>query len=249
MYQHLLNPFLIIHLTHRIQHKNRQSHMDPSDIISTDFPLHQLCTFVAYSLVWTLLVAFMCRKLQYQTPGSYKSGFINVILVIGISTIIIHCTFILCGIHPTMFPFHTLVSAYYVAVNMLLPVLIFMPQSSTSQHQYIQHDGSVMMEVIFKMKEVSSYIFGPSLVIEQSKKEHTDDHKQKQQDLQRIQCIHQYATLGTLIGMAICAILRILDHGMQIQRYPIPIILGSTWGSYAGVFIGSLLVKRMIRSS
>lgn len=223
--------------------------MDPSDIVGAAFPLHRLCTFVAYSLVWTLLVAFMCRKLQYQTPGSYQSGLLNVLLVIGISTIIIHCTFILCGIHPTMFPFHTLVSAYYVAVNMLLPVLLFMPQSYTSQQQYIQHDGSVMKGVIFKMKEVSSFIFGPSLFIEQPKKEHTHDHKQQQQDLQGIQRIHQYTTLGTLIGMAICAILRILDHGMQIQRYPIPIILGSTWGSYVGVLIGSPLIMRKIRSS
>jgi hypothetical protein len=44
-----------------------------------------------------------------------------------------------------------------------------------------------------------------------------------------------------IIGMVVIAILRVLDHGMQIQRYPIPIIVGATWGSCGGVAVAFIL--------
>ena len=98
-------------------------------------------------------------------------------------------------------------------------------------------------KVVYRLKEVMTYLFGPTLIIDETKKENTI-HNKLHQNAQRIQYIHQYATLGTLIGMGTCAILRILDHGMQIQRYPLPIVIGATYGGCGGVFGGLLLVSR-----
>jgi hypothetical protein len=53
--------------------------------------------------------------------------------------------------------------------------------------------------------------------------------------------IHQsyyYSMLvGSIIGIIICSILRILDGGYQIQRHPIPILLGYTYGNIGGLLV------------
>ena len=220
--------------------------MDPSDIINTLFPLHELYKFVSVSLLWNLLLALICRVIleknkQTQqttaTEGGISKG-LQIILLIGISTIIIYFTFILCGIHPMMLPLHTLISAFYIAMNTMLPVLLTSSESNSIQYG----DISIARKVVYKLKEVMTYLFGPTLIIDETKKENTTHNKQHQ-NAQRTQYIHQYTTLGTLIGMSACAILRILDHGMQIQRYPLPITIGATYGSCGGVLIGGLLTS------
>mmetsp|Transcript_0 Transcript_0/g.1 ORF Transcript_0/g.1 Transcript_0/m.1 type:complete len:191 (-) Transcript_0:10-582(-) len=178
------------------------------------------------------------KKLQTQTDG-HQSGKVHVILMIGISTILIHFVIILCGINPTMSPFHTLASAFYLAFNMLLPVLRFAPINFTSQHLYTHHLDSFMGEVLFKLKDICSYTFGPTLTMEQPTKGHIVQTQRK--DQHKKQSVHQYSVLGTIIGMGAFSILRILDHGMQIQRYPIPIIVGATWGNCGGVLISTAI--------
>ena len=194
---------------------------------------------MSVSLVWNLLLALIYRvvldknKQTQQTNEGYISQTLQTVLFTGISTIIIYFVFILCGIHPMMLPLHTLISAFYVAMNMMLPVLV--TSSESNSIQYV--DGSIARKVVYRLKEVMAYLFGPALIIDETKKENAIHNKQHQNE-QRIQYIHQYTTLGTLIGMSACAILRILDHGMQIQRYPLPIIIGATYGGCGGVLIG-----------
>lgn len=218
--------------------------MDPSDIINTPFPLHEIYKFVSVSLVLNVLLALIYRVVletnkQTQqttaTEGGISKG-LQIILLIGISKIIIHFAFILCGIHPMMLPLHTLISAFYVGMNMMLPVLLTSSESNCMQYV----DGSIARKVVYRLKEVMMYLFGPTLIIDETKKENKIHNKQHQ-NAQRTQYIHQYNTLGTLIGMSACTILRILDHGMQIQRYPLPIIVGATYGSCGGILIGALL--------
>ena len=214
--------------------------MDPSDIISTPLPLYHLCTFVASSLIWNLLLALICSVVAKHKTFT-RSDLLDSTLIIGLGTLITHFIFILCGIHPTMLPLHTLVSALYLAINVLLPVLLFFP---AVQPTHVYHDNSLMKRIAFKLKEVSTYIFGPSLTRELPKKEQLENEQQK--TTYRIQHIHQYTTLGIIIGVSASAILRVLDHGMQIQRYPMPIIIGITWGECGGVFIGA--ITAMVRT-
>ena len=57
----------------------------------------------------------------------------------------------------------------------------------------------------------------------------------------KIQSIHRATFYGSLIGMGVTSILRILDHGMQIQRHPVPLFLGATWGRVGGLLVGFLV--------
>ena len=224
-----------------------QAHIDPSIIIDTPIPFKDLCSFVAQSLACNVMFALVVHKIMTSettrgTDGHGQSvGILNATAMIGISTIMTHLIYILCGIHPTMLPLHTLASAFYLTLNMFIPVLLFMPTNYIPNQQYL-HDNneSYFGIVISNLKRVSSYILGPMAPkVEQSKKQQTDYVQQK--DQHRIQCIHQYTALGTLVGMAACAILRVLDHGIQIQRWPMPIIIGAVFGRCGGVCIGALM--------
>ncbi|KAL3785854.1 hypothetical protein ACHAW5_011223 [Stephanodiscus triporus] len=207
------------------------AHMDPSVIIGTPFPLRQLCTFVALSMAWNVLVVLITMTIELKShPGDRNLGMLETMYIVGLYTIIIHFIFVLCGVHPAVFPLHTLMSALYVACNMLQPVLLFMPD----QQKHVYRDGSIAKGSMLKLKELNNYIFGPP--IEQPQKEHTLN----QRDLNRTRCIHQYSAYGTIVGMVIFAILRVLDHGIQIQRYPCPIIIGATYGSCLGVALGAM---------
>lgn len=240
-----INFLMVLRLAFTTLHlvaKYMQAHLDPSIIIDTPYPLKQLCRFVALSLSWNLFLALACRmqlsshRLQKDAEGS-QLGTFHVALIIALSTIVIHCIYILCGVHPTMCPVHTLISAFYLAFNTLLPVLLFTPASYTPQQQY--PCSSFMEELALNMKNVSNYLFGPVSLTEPQKKQPI--HNQLQKDKCSIQCMHQYALLGTASGMVACAILRILDHGMQTQRYPMPILIGATFGRFAGTLMGALI--------
>lgn len=222
------------------------SHMDPSDIIGTPFPLNLLCKFVAISLGWNLVFNFMMKQLKLLKPRNdmYESWAVHVALMMVPATVIVYFIFILCGLHPTMLPIHTLVAAFYVALNELIPIILFIPINFTSQ-QKIHHQGSAAKYVTFKLKEVSKYLFGPKMEArKQPNNTPTTTYQQRyHREMNKIQQIHQCSASGTLVGMGACAILRILDHGMQIQRYPMPIIVGATFGRCGGVLIGTIIAN------
>ena len=237
--------------------------MDPSDIIETPLPLPLLFQFVTFSLGWTLVVTsaslFLVKDPSYPlsprqrqiTPTS-KSSMLHVPLMIGLATIVFHGLIILCGVHPTEYPLHSLISALYLAYNILLPAIIIpgSMKSSTFLDTPLpeQQRNSVINEVRLKLKNASNYLVGPLLSDRYQGSTIKPSSTQKMHPTTPIQCeqpqtrrLHQYATLGTAIGVTACAILRILDHGMQIQRYPMPIILGATWGRCGGVMLEAVL--------
>jgi Na+/H+ antiporter NhaA len=163
----------------------------------------------------------------------HPTGAVQTMMTIGFSTVLVHFMILLCGIHPTMLPLHTLVSAFFLAFNVLLPVATTLAEQSC-----IGHNNSLMERIISKFNEPIKYLLGPMMTKEQQQEQHRNESQQNQQ---RIQLIHQYTALGMFVGIAACAILRILDHGMQIQRYPIPIIIGTVWGRCVGTLIGAVL--------
>lgn len=214
--------------------------MDPSDIIVIPFPLHELCRFVASSLAWGVLVSVGCRLMRRDgSPESMMHGVgcISECFMIGVCAILVHIMIVLCGVHPALLPLHTLVSALYVALNILLPVFCFVPmgllQKPDDQHSF-------MKDFAYNFESVVKFLLGsPTLQGESSKKGQGVNKKLKEQ--QRSQLILQYAVLGTFSGVCVCAILRILDHGMQIQRYPTPILIGATWGRCVGLLFGEIV--------
>mmetsp|Transcript_22655 Transcript_22655/g.45569 ORF Transcript_22655/g.45569 Transcript_22655/m.45569 type:complete len:241 (-) Transcript_22655:57-779(-) len=199
------------------------THLDPSVIIDTAIPLKNLGHFVALSCILSIAIIWGCQR------ATLKLSLVNNMILTGIATVFAQCSFILCGINPMKLPIHTFISALYVTTITVLPITLSAPSGeviASSQHgkSRLNYDAVV------------AYLFGP---ISNNSNPST---KNKQQLYQRkVQRMHQYSTLGTLIGMCACAIFRVLDHGMQIQRYPMPIIIGATVGRVGGVLMTVLV--------
>ena len=205
-------------------------------IVGTPLPLRELCTFVAACLVWSMLVGLACRVALTDKPQSHthRSRVVQIPLIALACTGIIHFLFILCGIHPTMLPVHTLVAAFFVAFNILLPVVLFAPLDSISERGH-RCNNTMLGEILSKVKAVGIYLFGTAQITNTASKDHaTCCPDEKEQSTREFV---QWTTLGTVIGIAACSILRVLDHGMQIQRYPMPIIVGFVAGNCGGVFV------------
>ena len=195
-----------------------KSHTDPSIIIGTPFPLEQFLLFIIISLMWrfgfTFVEKFVMNRESQSTRNDEHRSY-HPVIVIAIHTIVIHLIFILCGVHPAILPLHTLLSAFYVSFITPQSIHQFVTAnywSSQQQQQQQQHH----------------------FAIEQSK-------TLPQVKSNRLQIYNQFTTLGTIIGVIACSILRILDHGIQIQRFPIPIIVGATWGSCGGAVLAMML--------
>ena len=205
-------------------------------IVGTPLPLRELCTFVAACLVWSMLVGLVCKTILIveSKPDPHRSGAVQIPLITLACTGIIHFVFILCGIHPAMLPVHTLVAAFFVAFNILLPVVLFAPLDSISERGH-RYNNTMLGEILSKVKAVGIYLFGTAQITNNASKDHAtycpDGNEQSTREFV------QWTSLGTVIGIAACSILRVLDHGMQIQRYPMPIIVGFVAGNCGGVFV------------
>jgi hypothetical protein len=66
----------------------------------------------------------------------------------------------------------------------------------------------------------------------------------KGDDIALIVASHRF--YGTLIGLIPCAILNILDWGVQIQRWPLPLLIGGTYGWMAGNFAGMVAIVKLV---
>lgn len=211
--------------------------MDPSIIIETAIPLKNIAYFVALSCILSIFTIWGCQRAiltrnEIQEQSHKYLNLMDNILLIGSATIFTQCSFILCGINYMKLPTHTFLSSLYVATNAVLPITLSAPSAGVIAS--LQHDKSRV-----NYKAVVAYLFGPiSSDIKQSQQQKQQQHTMNRHLVQRM---HQCSTLGTLIGMCVCAILRVLDHGMQIQRYPMPIIVGATAGRVCGVLLAVLV--------
>lgn len=224
-----------------------KAHLDPSEIIQTAFPLKQICLLVSLSGMLPILTTYVYRRLMlslsrneiHEQSHKYLSIW-NIQILIVLSTIILYFTFILCGIHPTKLPIHTLLSATYVATSTLLPITL--PTSAWGGDLMVivstdSHNKLTMKVCTAQLKEVAAYLFGPTVGCIDNVKQSTPTQHHKLQ----VQKMHRFSTLGTLIGICAFAILRVLDHGMQIQRHPVQIIIGATVGRICGVLLCSFI--------
>ena len=134
-----------------------------------------------------------------------------------------------------MLPVHTLVAAFFVAFNILLPVVLFAPSDSISERRH-RCNNTMLGEILSKVKAVGIYLFGGTAqTTNNASKDHATYCPDEKEQFTRE--FVQWTTLGTLVGMGACSILRVLDHGLQIQRHPMPIIVGFVAGNCGSVFV------------
>jgi hypothetical protein len=230
-----------------------------------------LSIIILWGCQWAIIISTQTRnERQEQSSHNYHHHYlrslINNIRLIASVTIFLHCSFLLCGINYRKLPMHTFLSSLYVATNAILPITLSVPSSrsvealtgvidASSLQQQQQRGDEQSRRVRVNYKTIGVYLFGPISSSSSDREKQSIHHSKQQQQQQHstdqriIQRMHQLSTLGTIIGMCICAIFRILDHGMQIQRYPMPIIIGATVGRVGGVLVGSILLVTLPSSS
>lgn len=163
-----------------------------------------------YSLAWNMLV-FLASSLFVT---SRTTSITSIASFITPGSLFIYALFIICGIHPMYFPKQTILTSLYVAMNIIFAT----PLLEETDHASAIKENQSSSSLLSKHMKVWHYLLGPA--------------QNSQQNL------HQTSFYGSLIGMVATSILRILDHGMQIQRHPVPILIGFSWGYVVGLCFG-----------
>ena len=169
-----------------------------------------------YSLAWNMLVRGSSVFMSSRT-----TSIASIATVIPSGSLFVYVIFIICGIHPSYYPKQTMLASLYVAMNIIFATPMLEETNQTSPVKE-NHNNSAL---ITKHMKVWYYLLGPSMNTQQN--------------------LHQASFYGSLIGMIATSILRILDHGMQIQRHPVPILIGFSWGNVVGLIFG--IIWKLLR--
>ena len=187
-----------------------QYHLDPSIIIQTPILNGVLVKLGTHSLGFNLISLLANHLFAHQK----RSSIVSIVASIASGSIFIYVMFLLCGFHPTYFPVQTILASIYVALNTICATSL--PDEGANS---IKENQTANVLTVGQM-HIWIYLFGPS-----------------QSD---VQTLHQFTFYGSFIGMGSTSILRILDHGMQVQRHPMPLLLGFSWGRVGGLCLAGL---------
>lgn len=121
---------------------------------------------------------------------------------------------ILAGASPTKHILHSALSALYCAALCLSdpPIVVSVPPPNA----FSEH-------VRYRLRGVAMHA--------------VSDQKQREQAV-----VARGASQGAIAGAVVFQILRLYDRGWQVQRWPVPVIMGSTIGWTMGAFVGTLWV-------
>ena len=232
-------------------------HVDPSIIINTPFaPLERLILFVGSSLALQLLLSTTTNATTTRIAAAYT-------VVVTYHTIVLYAIFILCGITPTMgTACHTFLAAFHVVVTSSLSAieLVRPPRSSSAAAATTTSDVTSFWDTVQRVDahllgtlslegsvETTTTLHGTTTSTRQNHKQtrhRTTTSQQQHHDIHQYYYYYYYyyyMYYGSIIGMIVASILRVLDIGLQVQRHPMPIILGYTYGSIGGLLVWILI--------
>ena len=218
----------------------KMKHWDPTQIIDALLPSDSLKRFVWCASMTTLFFSFLSfsydlyvyEKIQHKKAyhrrivlASLRGILIGVFMILCVSNSITLFLFFLCGDNPTERIVQSLFASYYVTLlslgsSFLRPFFFdtIVKTTLTDYYRYYlsvsNHSSSSDEKDINKIVDDSRGILWQILIGGRP--------------------LEFFSSIFILIP---CMILRILDHGMQIQRWPIPVLIGIT----AGFTLGNIL--------
>ncbi len=207
---------------------------DPTDIINQVFPFHQLQLYVFKVTLGILTVSLLLHMyFTFSDGGSSTNARTSRLItmtcgyfyMLGILFVCVLLNCILCGASPFHHVQHLLMACWYLT---LLSFGYYEPpgKNTFGLRSIIVH---VMLGGGEYEQEDVKLEGGPSHEISMDKPSDIREY------------IHRCVMYTTLVVTIPFQVLHILDHGDQIQRFPIPIILGSTIGHCAGCIFGVVL--------
>jgi hypothetical protein len=216
--------------------------MDPTDIVLVPYDLHRLTVYVGTVSVLSLIYLLL------TTPRPKKNALIMTFLVVlwhfVRAIVMTWMVVILCGAPPRREIQHTILACVYVATLVFFTTTINSSSSSSSNQQ-----GSPTTWWWWH-----SRLNLPNLPMNLHKDDDGDGihdattgHDNVQQSLledeeefyrELLAVCQSHATVFVSIPLAV---LRLYDWGSQIQRWPLPLLLGSTYGHVVGTVLGILM--------
>jgi hypothetical protein len=208
--------------------------MDPTDIVKVPYDLERLCLYVA-SVVVVLLATALERNWR-KIPG------------LAVLTLLGHGVIVLCGASPLRNPWHTLTASLYTTALILFDPPIFghdKDNDDESTATASSNNAATALKQQQQHKESSAGVsWYPQLQLllrgtrpKQRQRGATASSMQQQQRQDKVAMAVAHSVAACLIP---CQILLLYDHGMQIQRWPVPIIMASTYGWAVGLVVGTL---------
>lgn len=224
---------------------------DPTEIIAVPFPEENLRYLVFKSFVSSLLISTILYALERWNPHESigmpkaidsdlmtaivvdipKNALSSTILQVLLA-VVIHLLGILLGapIGRKWF-WHSVLASLYVS-----SLAFGFIQSNRNTKPL---EGNVSY-ITLLLRPIVHIMIGPDSPAdgEESKMLKSEDSKLGFSNWTMLDQINRCILYSTFLIMVPFMILNILDHGDQIQRWPVPIILGSTVGHVVGVVVG-----------
>lgn len=133
------------------------------------------------------------------------------------------CIMILSGTNPTVHPLHNILGAMYSTTLCLLdPPFVTSADTGASIPPAAAAASQRQLTTLLGQRFAGS-----------SSSQHN--------------VVSRTMAQGTLAGAAALQILRLYDRGWQVQRWPVPLIVGSSVGWAVGLLVGTLVVEQQRR--
>ena len=236
--------------------------MDPTDIVLVPFDIHKLTVFVG--IVWCLravlgqggeiiLLLLLLKEggggvtvKHNQSSRTHISSFLlQQTLHFLQATVATWMIAILCGVPPTTQHIkHTLLACFYIVTLAFFPITntntrtadVIMDSTTTNK----QYQQQLQQQLPWWQARL---ILPPLTQLLQVQLQASSSQQQQEEKVNNhnaaffMSFLTTCQTHGTLFGLVPCSILRLYDWGSQIQRWPLPLILGSTYGFVAGTVL------------
>jgi hypothetical protein len=215
-------------ISHIYISKQALQQMDPTDIVKVPYDLERLSVYVTSVVIALFMLA--------PTKNSRKIPGLVVLTVLGYGIIV------LCGASPTHNPRHTLMASLYTMALIWLDPPIFVDDATattTAHTAFNQPSTWSASAVVSTFQQFQLLVRGRRRPRQPSAT--TVSSSQPQQPQQHPQAKVAMAVAHSVVAFNIpCQILLLFDAGLQVQRWPVPTIMASTFGWAVGLVVGTM---------
>jgi hypothetical protein len=191
--------------------------MDPTEIVKVPYDLERLCMYViCVVVVLGILATAPSQKVRkLSIPG------------LAVLTLTGHGVIVLCGASPVQNPWHTLAASLYTTALISFDPPIFFGQNGEDAAASTASSNSAAVSWFPQLQ----------LLVRGTRPKHRQASSMQQQRQDKVATVTAHCVAACLIP---CQILLLYDHGMQVQRWPVPTIMASSYGWAIGLVTGTL---------
>jgi hypothetical protein len=244
--------------------KQKAAQMDPSQIIAVPLAMNAMGNFLILSFLISGLCSLWLQFNITGNPQLATDKILAAALVFTAISFALFSMFVLCGAPLTGLTSLTAMSSVHFVFQVFAPAVVAecVGSSSCSISAIVADCGNMVLNLLgpstnvvldiarlydcaedsqledLQEEKPASHEGGENAQTEQIEK-HRDMTFTKRDVAQThtddvLRCLTRCSLASCVLGNVVCAVLCILDWGVQVQRWPIPILLGTIAGHFAG---------------